>query len=109
MRVTYPPSVRRDVNSILRYYDSISSRPADEFWNELMSHIEAAAKNPEHFHFADLGLRRVNLHRFPYHFLFRALLGKYASQWFGATNAGLSTGWAEHSGEKEIRTEFLAL
>ncbi len=76
MRVTYHPSVQRDVNGILRYYDDISVRLADEFWNELMSRIEAAANNPEHFHFTDPGLRRVNRQRFPYHFLFRALPGK---------------------------------
>jgi plasmid stabilization system protein ParE len=64
------------VNGILRHYGGISGRLEDEFWDELMSRIEAAAQNPEHFHFADLGLRRVNLNRFPYHFLFRVLTGK---------------------------------
>ena len=76
MRVTYHPSVQKDVNSILRYYDGVSTRLADEFWDELMSHIEATAKNPGRSHFTELGLHRVNLRRFSYHFLFRALPGK---------------------------------
>ncbi len=76
MRVAYHPAVQRDVNGILRYYDDISPRLGDELWTELMSCIEAASQNPERFHFADRGLRRVNLQRFPYHFLFRMLPGK---------------------------------
>lgn len=76
MRVTYHPSVQRDVNGILKHYDGISGRLANEFWDELMSRIEAAAKTPKHFHSTDLKLRRANLQRFPYHFLFRVLPGK---------------------------------
>jgi plasmid stabilization system protein ParE len=76
MAVTYHPSVQRDVNRIVSYYDGISRRLGDEFWDELASRIEAATQNPERFHFASFGLRRVNLNRFPYHFLFRALPGK---------------------------------
>ena len=75
MMVTYHPAVQREVNRILRHYDGISSRLADEFWDELMSRIAAAAKHPEHFHFSTIELRRVNLRKFPYHFLFRALPG----------------------------------
>lgn len=73
MTVTYHPSVQRDVNRILRYYQDISGRLADEFWDELLGSIAAAAKNPERFHFAEEGLRRANLQKFPYHFLFRTL------------------------------------
>ena len=76
MEVTYHPSVQRDVNGILNYYDSISRRLADEFWDELVSCVEATADNPGRSHLAEFGLRRVNLCRFPYHFLFRTLPGK---------------------------------
>jgi plasmid stabilization system protein ParE len=76
MRVTYHPSVPKDVNGILKYYQDISARLADEFWNELLARIDVAAKDPEHFHFTEAGLRRVNLQKFPYHFLFRALPDK---------------------------------
>jgi plasmid stabilization system protein ParE len=68
--------VQRDVNGILKHYGGISARLADEFWDELISRIEAAAKHPEHFHFGEIGLRRANLQKFPYHFLFRPLPGK---------------------------------
>jgi len=74
--VTYHPAVQREVNRILKHYDGISSRLADEFWDELMLRIAAAAKHPEQFHFAEAALRRANLKQFPYHFLFRALPGK---------------------------------
>lgn len=74
--VTYHPSVQREVNRILAHYDGISKRLGDEFWDELIAHIAAAAKDPEHFHFAKEGLRRANLKKFPYHFLFRPLEGK---------------------------------
>lgn len=76
MNVTYHPSVQRDVNGILKYYDGISVKLADGFWEELTTRIEDAAKNPSRFHLIDLDLRRANLKRFPYHFLFRLLPGK---------------------------------
>jgi plasmid stabilization system protein ParE len=75
MMVTYHPSVQRDVNGILKHYNEISGRLADEFWEELISHIGAAAKQPEHFHLTGGGFRRVNLQKFPYHFLFRTRPG----------------------------------
>ena len=71
MKVVYHPAVQKDVSAILRHYESISSSLADEFWGELQARIEAAARNPEHFHFGAAGRRRVNLRKFPYHFLFR--------------------------------------
>jgi len=73
MMVTYHPSVQRDVNRILKYYQNISDRLADEFWEELLEYIAAAARNPERFHSGESGLRRVNLRKYPYHFLFRTL------------------------------------
>ena len=76
MIVTYHPSVQRDVNGILKHYNAVSDRLGNEFWDELMSRIEAAAKNPKHFHLTDLGVRRANLERFPYHFLFRVMPDK---------------------------------
>ena len=70
MRVVHHPDVQKDVSSILRHYDQISLRLGDEFWAELMAFIERAALHPERCHPADSGRRRVNLRRFPYHFLF---------------------------------------
>jgi len=71
MRLAYHPLVQRDVSEILRYYDGISPRLGDEFWTELMSLVELASAKPTRFHFADRGLRRANMRRFPYHLLFR--------------------------------------
>ena len=75
MNVVYHPDVPQDVSRILRHYDRIDPRLGDEFWAELNSFITAAAANPGHFHFEAPGRRRVNLHRFPYHFLFREVAG----------------------------------
>ena len=71
MRVVYHPAVQRDVNRILRRYDAVSKRLGDEFWEELQTFIRRTSQNPGRSHFDKSGLRRVNLARFPYHFLFR--------------------------------------
>jgi plasmid stabilization system protein ParE len=73
MKVVYHPAVQRDVSRILRHYDGINDRLGDEFWNELNAFIAQAAANPGRFHFESPGRRRVNLRRFPYHFLFREI------------------------------------
>jgi toxin ParE1/3/4 len=73
MRVVYHPAVQGDVSRILRHYDSIHGRLGDEFWEELESSIQRAVANPQHFHFEARDRRRVNLKRFPYHFLFREI------------------------------------
>jgi plasmid stabilization system protein ParE len=71
MRLAYHPLVQSEVNRILRHYDRISPRLGDEFWEELMRLVELVSLKPERFHFADRGLRRANMRRFPYHLLFR--------------------------------------
>lgn len=71
MKVVYHPDVQRDVSRILRHYDRIHPRLGDAFWAELNFFIQRAAENPGRFHFDSSGWRRVNLKRFPYHFLFR--------------------------------------
>ena len=73
MKVGYHPDVQKDVNRVLRRYDEVSNRLADEFWDELMWFIQMATENPSRFHPAVRDLRRANLKRFPYHFLFRVL------------------------------------
>lgn len=76
MTVSYHPSVQRDVSRVLRRYDAVSNRLADEFWDELQSVLRTAAANPLRFHPYVEDLRRANLKRFPYHFLYRVLPGK---------------------------------
>jgi plasmid stabilization system protein ParE len=73
MKVGYHSSVQNDVNRILRRYDKVSSRLGDEFWAELKRYIKAVADNPLRFHPSIGDLRRANLKRFPYHFLYRIL------------------------------------
>ena len=68
--VTDAEVLRRDAE-ILRYYEKISPRLGDEFWVELTHLLDLISSNPERFHFADPGLRRANMKRFPYHVLFR--------------------------------------
>jgi plasmid stabilization system protein ParE len=73
MKVVYHPAVQRDVSRILRYYDNFNDRLGDEFWKELNTFIGKASANPQGFHFQSSDRRRVNLRRFPYHFLFREI------------------------------------
>ncbi len=75
MKVVYHPAVQRDVSRILRHYDGINDRLGDEFWEELNSFINTAGATPQRFHFEAHDRRRVNLRRFPYHFLFREIPG----------------------------------
>jgi len=73
MRVGYHSAVQKDVNRILRRYENVSQRLADDFWSELNTFIAAAAANPLRFHPFLSDLRRANLKRFPYHVLYRVL------------------------------------
>jgi len=73
MKVVYHPAVQRDVSRILRYYDGVSDRLGDEFWEELIAFIKKAAANPQRFHVETRDRRRVNLRRFP--LLFREIPG----------------------------------
>ncbi len=75
MRAVYHPDVQQDVSRILRHYDGINNRLGDEFWAEFNAFVAKAATNPSHIHFQSPGHRRVNLERFPYHFLFREIPG----------------------------------
>jgi plasmid stabilization system protein ParE len=71
VKLAYHPLVQCDVSGILRHYDRILPRLGDEFWSELTALIELLSAKPERFHFAERGLRRANMRRFPYHLLFR--------------------------------------
>ena len=73
MKVGYHPAVQNDVNRALRRYDHISRSLGDQFWDELKRHIQTAAVNPFRFRPYLKDLRRANLKRFPYHFLYRIL------------------------------------
>ena len=72
MKLLYHKLVQRDVLQITRYYTEQSGEKlANEFFDELMTQLELAAAEPERFHLDASGLRRANLPRFPFHFLYR--------------------------------------
>jgi toxin ParE1/3/4 len=73
VKVEYHPAVEQDVAEALQRYDAVSQRLGDEFKAELRRLIGVAAAKPGRFHQIKPGLRRTNLKRFPYHFVYREL------------------------------------
>lgn len=72
MRLVLHPKVYSDIDEIMGYYERIATLElADEFYAELRHYIQQAADRPRSFPTRERDLRRVNLQRFPYHFLFR--------------------------------------
>ena len=72
MRLVLHPKVYSDIDSIMAYYEEVATTElAREFYAELRHFITEAATRPESFAVRERDIRRVNLHRFPYHFLFR--------------------------------------
>ena len=75
MSVEYHPAVEQDVSEALQRYDAVSRKLGDEFKTELGRMISLAAASPGRFHQIKAGFHRVNLHRFPYHFIYREIAG----------------------------------
>jgi toxin ParE1/3/4 len=72
MRLVLHPKVYSDIDEVMGYYERVATRElADEFYAELRHYMRQAAEGPESFPIRERDLRRVNLQRFPYHFLFR--------------------------------------
>jgi len=72
MRLEFHKQVAADISRIMDYYEDVAGpQLADEFYNELRSFLQKAAETPEAHGIRERDLRRVNLERFPYHFLFR--------------------------------------
>jgi toxin ParE1/3/4 len=70
MRVVLHPKIYSDIDEIMGYYERIANRElANEFYSELRHYMQQAAERPESFSIRERDLRRVNLQRFPYHFL----------------------------------------
>lgn len=70
MSVRFHRRVQLDLNEILEKYHSISEQLGEDFFGEFQIGIQKACANPRFFHFDSSGLRRCNLDRFPYHFLY---------------------------------------
>ena len=72
MRLEFHRNVASDIFRIIEYYEAVAGpNLADDFYRELRSSFKKAANSPEAFDTLEQGLKRVNLERFPYHFLFR--------------------------------------
>jgi plasmid stabilization system protein ParE len=74
MRLEFHKQVASDISRIMDYYENVAAPElADEFYAELTFYFQKAADSPESYGIRERDLRRVNLKRFPYHFLFRLL------------------------------------
>ena len=72
MRLILHQKVYSDIDKIMDYYERADTPElADEFYAELRHFMAEAARRPESFSIRERDIRRVNLRRFPYHFLFR--------------------------------------
>jgi plasmid stabilization system protein ParE len=72
MRLEFHRQIASDVSRIMDYYENVAGPElADEFYAELQFFFQKAANSPESYSVRERDLRRVNLDRFPYHFLFR--------------------------------------
>jgi plasmid stabilization system protein ParE len=73
MKVSFHRRTQQDVWGVVRHYEEESGEVlADQFYDEFMRRVTLAATHPERCHIDSSGLRRCNLKRFPYHFLFRS-------------------------------------
>jgi len=74
MRLVLHPKVYSDIDRIMAYYEQIATTDlANNFYAELRHFMMAAAARPTSFAIRKRDIRRVNLNRFPYHFLFRVV------------------------------------
>lgn len=72
MRIEFHRLVASDISRIMDYYkDAAGPELADEFYEELRSFLQKATDSPQSYFVRERDLRRVNLERFPYHFLYR--------------------------------------
>lgn len=72
MQLVLHRKVYSDIEKIMEYYERIAtSELANEFYAELRHFMLEVANRPESFAVRERDIRRVNLDRFPYHFLFR--------------------------------------
>jgi plasmid stabilization system protein ParE len=82
MHLEFHSHVASDISRIMDYYEGVAGRQlADEFYSELRSSFQKAADSPEVYDICARDLRRVNLQRFPYHFLFRIVRDRVRAFW----------------------------
>ena len=74
MRLEFHRQVASDISGIMDYYERVAGRQlAEDFYAELQSSFRKAADSPKAYSVRIRDLRRVNLERFPFHFLFRLI------------------------------------
>jgi hypothetical protein len=67
----FHPGVIPEVGAILSHYENVSGLTlAGDFYREFLYFVAQAAQYPNIYGVQSDGLRRVNLRRFPYNFLF---------------------------------------
>ena len=74
VEVKFHRLVQSDLNKVIRHYRDVSADLIesldDDFYNRFMIGVRKVLANPEHYHFDACDLRRYNLSRFPFHFLY---------------------------------------
>jgi plasmid stabilization system protein ParE len=86
MRIEFHKLVASDISCIMEYYeDAAGLQLADEFYEELRAFFKKAIDSPESYAIRERDLRRVNLERFPWHFLFRIRATPFAFSLFAIT------------------------
>jgi len=80
VEVKFHRCVHADLKEISEKYYEISHQLGEDFFAEFQAGFSQAVENPRRFHFDRIGLRRWNLDRFPYHFLYD-MLGEHVRVW----------------------------
>ena len=74
MLLEFHRQVTSDISRIMDYYEDVAGQKLlNDFYTELLSFFQKAAESPEAYSVRHSDLRRVNLERFPFHFLFRVV------------------------------------
>jgi toxin ParE1/3/4 len=72
MRAILHQRVYADLAEIMAYYERVATPElADAFYQEFRHFLEEAIERPTTFAVRERDIRRADLRRFPYHFLFR--------------------------------------
>ena len=74
MLLEFHPLARSDISRIMDHYeDAGGAEIADEFYSELWSFLRKVVNSPGGYAIRERDIRRVNLDRFPFHFLYRII------------------------------------
>lgn len=90
MRLSFHPSVASDIARVMAHYQQVAGAMlADEFYAELRSSFTKALEAPHNYAIHSGDLRRVNLKRFPYHFLSESPATMSECSWCDTTAGAL--------------------